>query len=595
MSLIDHDDHARSGHDDSGHDDSGDQPAVPAQGRVATARTEAKVRRSEAEKARENAMGLLPEVPAPLPRKRRHRLVALISALAALALLVTIFGGAWELARFRDQVGSRESTSASLTTEQEDTYAEAAAAAENAPAGTGAAPVVLAYHDISPESESQYVITPQAFANQMAMLREAGYTTLTQEEFTAYAEGDFTPPPRSAVITFDDGTAGLHTYGDKILQDNGLHAISFLITGRVGTRAPYYLTWEQIQRMQKSGRWSFASHTGVLHTRAPVGEDGEEGSVLTNRQLVDGQQESYGSFTQRVRADLRRSITDFTAHDLPRPTLFAWPFSEVRTEVAAGADPRPTAFTRSLVDDLFAVSFVNDGDAPRPAVREDLEAGLVARQEIFEYDDADDVFAEMERMQQIPVGSYPANEASRTWLQPTTRPAPVDLDGAAVRFDAPAETYLRANWAPQATSTWSRYAVEAGVTGLTPEPAPALGGSTPDANSGGLRARVGQVGEVTARTSSTWVNVTRGDERVYSGPLPGGRSAAAMRLEVTPEDVTVIVDGRTLVRVPAQPGDADPVASRSVMLGSFGIVGQRGDDPEAPFPSLEDVTVTALP
>ncbi len=593
MSLIDRDDHATDDHGAPG----GDAPgATGPGGRLASARTGATVRRSEAERARENAMGLVPEVPAPLPRKRRHRLVALLSGLAALALLVTIFGGAFELARFREQVGSRETTAAVLTPEQQATYADAAQAAASAPAGTGAAPVVLAYHDIAPESESQYVVTPQAFAEQMAMLREAGYTTLTQEELTAYAEGRFTPPPRSAVITFDDGTSGLYAYGDTILEENGQHAISFLITGRVGTRAPYYLTWDQVERMQDSGRWSFASHSALLHTQAPVGEDGERtGSVLTNRQFVDGQQESYDSFTQRVRQDLRRSITDFTDHGLPRPTLFAWPFSEVRLEEEEGIDPRPTEFTRAQVDDLFLVSFVNDGQAPRPAVPEDLEDGLVARQEIFADDDADDVFAAMERMQQIPVGDFAVHDASSTWLEPTTRPAPVALDGDAVRVDAPDETYLRANWAPQATSTWSRFAVEGEVTGLSDPAAATLGGSGSGATKAGLRARVGRVGEVSASASSTWLDVSRGDESVYSGPLARTGDSHAMRLEVTEEEVAVIVDGRLMTRVAVTPGDLEPVTTRSSILGSLGIVSQRGPDPAAAFPSVEGLTVSTLP
>lgn len=585
MSLIEHEDH-------TGHD-AGTAAGKPA-GRIAAARTGAKVRRSEAERAREDAMGLLPELPPARTRKKRHHLVALVTTLAALTLVVVLFGGAWQYAQFQRQVGAQQTTSASLTGAQEETYHSAADQAAAAPAGTGAAPVVLAYHDIAPESDSKYVVTPKAFADQMAMLREAGYTTLTAEQFAAYAEGSYTPPARSVAITFDDGTSGLYTYGDKILEDNGFHAISFVITGRVGTHAPYYLTWQQIQRMQESGRWSFGSHTATMHTRVPVGPEGTEvGSMLTHREFERGRQESYQGFAERVRADLEESVADFTEHDLARPQLFAWPFSEVTAAAEAESDPRPLAFTRSEVDRLFTASFVNGGAAPRPAVAEDLGVGLVERHEVFHADTADDLFADLARMEQLPEADLVPNEAAPTWLQPSGYDAPVTLDGAAVRVDAPAETYLKANWAPQRTSTWTSYAVEARLDGLSTQ-ASVPGVPTPANSSAGLRARVGRVGEVQARTSSTWINVTRGDESVYSGPMPLPGASSTVRLEVTPADVLVVVDGREVARVPAQPGDDQRVASGSSMTGSLGIVSQRGDDPAAPFPSVEDLTVSAL-
>ena len=51
------------------------------------------------------------------------------------------------------------------------------------------------------------------------------------------------------MITFDDGTHGLWTHADKILERHGMHGVSFLITGNVGAKRPYYLSWQEIDRM----------------------------------------------------------------------------------------------------------------------------------------------------------------------------------------------------------------------------------------------------------------------------------------------------------------------------------------------------------
>lgn len=549
-------------------------------------------RAAETERARRDGLTLLPELPGVVAARSHHRLFAVVAAVAAVVLVGSVFWGVSAFTAWRAAVGTQVSTAAVLDPAQRDAFVASAGAAEAAPAGTGAAPVVLAYHDIAPESSSEYVVTPQAFADQMAMLDAAGYTTLDSEQFTAYARGEYTPPARSAVITFDDGTSGLYTYADRILADRGFRAVSFVITGRVGTRAPYYLTWQQIERMDRSGRWSFGSHTAELHTRAPVGRGGQqEGSILTHREFDAGRLEGYDAFTRRVRTDLERSITDMTSRGLPRPTLFAWPFSEVDAD--DGADPGPLAFTRSEVDRLFTDSFVNHRSQAQPATVDDVRAGLVDRHEIVRSDSAQDLFEEMARMEQLPVGDLVPSQAAPTWLKPGGGEAPVSAVGADLTVGAPRESYVEADWAPQRTSAWDRYAVQARVSGLmaptTPEGTPGR-----SSNDGGLRVRVGRVGEVAVRVSSTSVSVTRGGERVITAPLGIPGTTAALRLEVTDEQVLVLVDGQQVGIVPAQPGDLER-SDGAQLPGSLGVVVQRGDDPAAPMPVLSELRAGTLP
>ena len=563
-------------------------------GRRTAVRAVAEQRSAEREQARRDGLGLLPELPAAVPGRGHHRLLGVVAGLLALTLVASVFWGVSAFTQWRREVGSQVSTAAALDPAQRDAFVAAAAAASGAPAGTGASPIVLAYHDIAPDSDSEYVVTPQAFANQMAMLDDAGYTTLTSDQFTAYARGEQAPPPRSVLITFDDSTSGLYTYADRVLADHGFHAVSFVITGFVGTHAPYYLTWRQIERMRGSGRWSFGSHTEVLHVREQVvGKVGaEKGSILTHRRIVGGRQESYPAFTRRVRADLEASITDMTDHGLPRPTLFAWPFSEVTTDAAT--DPRPLAFTRSEVDRLFTASFANELLAPRPATPQDARDGLVQRLELFRPDTASDLFASMAAMEELPVGDLVPGEAAPAWRQPGGQEAPVVLDGADVAVRAPGESYEEANWAPQRTSTWEGYAVQARVTGLTgPTTAPGTPGRT-GANAG-LRVRVGRVGEVAVRASTTTWSITRAGQVALSGERALPSAAAEVRLEVTPEQVRVLVDGREVAVVAARPGDLERPADGDEAPGSLGLVVQRSDDPASALPGVADLRAGTLP
>src|SRR3954471_302508 len=95
---------------------------------------------------------------------------------------------------------------------------------------TKAAPVVLAYHDVRPNSTDPYVVSPEQLDKELTAFAAAGYQTITTDQLVAYLRGGPTPP-RALYLTFDDGTQGLYEYADSILERNHMTAASFLITG----------------------------------------------------------------------------------------------------------------------------------------------------------------------------------------------------------------------------------------------------------------------------------------------------------------------------------------------------------------------------
>ena len=270
--------------------------------------------------------------------------------------------------------------------------APAGVASAGLPAGASA-PVVLAYHNIASESPSKYSITPEAFEAQMAALAAAGYRSITADEFLDYVDGR-PVPRRSVLITFDDGTDGLWTYADEILERHGFTGVSFIITGFVGTRRPYYLTWPQITAMRDSGRWDFGSHTRDLHRRVPIDATGTTGAALSRRRWLPEQDrtETAAEHVERVRGDLIGSIDDMTAHGLPRPQLFAYPFSEgVSTDSAAGDTAHEAS---AVVHSLFRVSMVNNAPG-LTASRRQARRGMVDRLELTDTDTPQTLLAKL--------------------------------------------------------------------------------------------------------------------------------------------------------------------------------------------------------
>src|SRR5690242_16850447 len=174
------------------------------------------------------------------PKAWVHRSLSVGSSLlfAAIATAYLIIPGWWQWVtanpyHVRDQVATAEPA------ENQHLLAQLRAIPD-APAHSP--PVVLVYHNIS-EEPGFYTVTPQAFAAQMQLLHDSGYTTITENQLTAWLRGG-TLPPRPVLLTFDDGVEGVWQAADPILARYQQHAMAFIITGFVGTR-PYYMNWPE--------------------------------------------------------------------------------------------------------------------------------------------------------------------------------------------------------------------------------------------------------------------------------------------------------------------------------------------------------------
>ncbi len=153
---------------------------------------------------------------------------------------------------------------------------------------------VLMYHHVSPNND-MITTTPENFESQVRWLSEAGFHTLTAQEFAEFLAGK-PVPPRSVLLTFDDGYLDNWVYAHPILERYRKHAVLFLITGLIGQGAarPVWgqgaelpptpshrdceaaieagqadevmLRWSEVHIMREAGTFEFHSHTHT-HTR----------------------------------------------------------------------------------------------------------------------------------------------------------------------------------------------------------------------------------------------------------------------------------------------------------------------------------------
>jgi peptidoglycan/xylan/chitin deacetylase (PgdA/CDA1 family) len=123
---------------------------------------------------------------------------------------------------------------------------------------------VLMYHEISEPAEATWgrlAVSPAAFREQLAYLRDAGYTTLTAGELASLLAEGGQVPPHAVVLTFDDGFEDFHRQAVPALAEHGFNATVFVTTGWVqdarpdfaGRRPGRMLSWSQIAEAVAAG------------------------------------------------------------------------------------------------------------------------------------------------------------------------------------------------------------------------------------------------------------------------------------------------------------------------------------------------------
>jgi peptidoglycan/xylan/chitin deacetylase (PgdA/CDA1 family) len=183
----------------------------------------------------------------------------------------------------------------------------------SAPAARSGVPVLL-YGDVAAD----------AFARHMALLDHAGYETIELDELARFVgEQDVTLPPRPFVLTFDGGRVDTWTRTDAVLRELGFGAALFVDVGRIEAGDPEYLTWDELNRLQDSGRWDVQLQSGTADHEIRYGPDPDDvGPFYAYR----GTDEVLGGWRERTFSDVTYGEEQLAHHvEGYRPLAFAPP------------------------------------------------------------------------------------------------------------------------------------------------------------------------------------------------------------------------------------------------------------------------------
>ena len=154
-------------------------------------------------------------------------------------------------------------------------------------------PILLYHHILVSPSGSRFCVPPDPFcvppdrfADQLKLLHDWGYTTITTTMLVqAIAQGALLPP-HPVILTFDDGNEDNYTNAFPIMKQYGFTGVLYIVGTYIDQ--PNYLTTDQIKEMAAAG-WEVGSHTMTHQQLTVMTDDQIHYEIVESRKYLEQQ------------------------------------------------------------------------------------------------------------------------------------------------------------------------------------------------------------------------------------------------------------------------------------------------------------------
>ena len=144
---------------------------------------------------------------------------------------------------------------------------------------------ILLYHHIgfSLKDESVYYVSPEAFDQQMNLLYQWGYKTISIDLLVRALKQGAELPPKPILLTFDDGSETTYTTALPIMQRYGFTGVAYIVNNYLGVT--HYMNADQIRALYAAG-WEIGSH-GLSHRDLTTRPDRQEDEIIESRRRLE--------------------------------------------------------------------------------------------------------------------------------------------------------------------------------------------------------------------------------------------------------------------------------------------------------------------
>ncbi|MFC8676594.1 polysaccharide deacetylase family protein [Streptomyces griseorubiginosus] len=182
---------------------------------------------------------------------------------------------------------------------------------------------ILMYHAVAtdPNDATRVLsVSPDAFAEQMAIIGALGCTPLRTDDLAARWRDGRPLPERPVLITFDDGYEGVHRHALPVLAKHGFPATVFVSTGWIrgahdmGGGLDAMLDWDQVRELASAGV-EIGGHTHTHPQLDQLDDSALRHELIHSREIVGDELGTvplslaypYGYSSRRVREAVRET------------------------------------------------------------------------------------------------------------------------------------------------------------------------------------------------------------------------------------------------------------------------------------------------
>jgi peptidoglycan/xylan/chitin deacetylase (PgdA/CDA1 family) len=182
---------------------------------------------------------------------------------------------------------------------------------------------ILMYHSIAAapnDATRELSVGPEAFAEQMALLGDQGFTPVDTAALAASWRSGGPLPERPVLITFDDGYEGVHRHGLPVLAKHGFASTLFVSTGWIkgayDTRGGLdtMLSWAQVRELAAE-QVEIGGHSHTHPQLDQLSDDALRFEVLRCKEIIADELGTrpasfaypYGYSSRRVRQVVREA------------------------------------------------------------------------------------------------------------------------------------------------------------------------------------------------------------------------------------------------------------------------------------------------
>lgn len=191
----------------------------------------------------------------------------------------------------------------------------------NATAAAVPAPTltVLCYHniDLSSPKDSPYSVTSAQFVEEITALRNVGFSFVSLDQVKAFYYQKKPLPPRSALLTFDDGRLNVYERAYPVLKKMKIPWVLFVFPTAIEVgHKKYFMNWSDLSELSKAG--------------VAIGCHAYDHPFLTRPPKEIAMPESYSMWLDKELVHSKNLLEE----RLGRPVLsFAVPFGALNMEV----------------------------------------------------------------------------------------------------------------------------------------------------------------------------------------------------------------------------------------------------------------------